>query len=645
MWQRLFCIFLWTILAWPLTASALVLDKAAGLRDPLKLAGHIAARCVMDEGESIEDVAKPSRAAEFVALPELLVKGYTQQTCWLRFTLQRPADARTDWLLEVGVPYLDDVTLFLPSQPGEKGNFQILQMGDLLPYSERPIPHRLFIFPIHLSDLQATNAYLRIRTSSSMLVETLNLWQYTGLLAATQHEAALYWLVFGLITLGLLSNLVLWLWLREGIYRTYTFYLFALLVMNLTFSGFLTQWLWEQRPIVADRAVGVTASLTFFIGLVFFDNILGLKRSFPRIRWIIPVTLGIYALGILAAAAGHYSAVAPVIQLVALVATIGITLAGPWLLWIGQKHLWIYVLAFSTQLLIAIATFSRNLGLWPLEITIDHFTLGATTLHVVLLNFALVERVRQVQREKLALEKTAAHLESKQIALDQQQEFIAMVAHEFRTPLAIIDTTAQRIAGQLASVSEKDLERCSNIRNAVYRLTALMDEFLTPDRMARKIRPLSPESCSLDKLVETLLAEFPHQPIDIHWCSAHQSIVCDRQLLGIALANLVKNALRFSPVDRRVVISIDAQRKHDVVFCVSDEGPGIPPDEREKLFQKYFRGRAGQSQPGAGLGLFLVDMIAKAHGGSITVESEPGTGSHFKLTVPRDVRDSLGSVV
>ncbi|GAB1393612.1 hypothetical protein MASR1M60_17760 [Rhodocyclaceae bacterium] len=144
---------------------------------------------------------------------------------------------------------------------------------------------------------------------------------------------------------------------------------------------------------------------------------LGLRQSFPRLGRAIPFILAIYAVGALAAAVGHWAVVAPLMQVIALSTTIGITAAGPWLLWRGQKHLWLYVLAFSTQLLIVIAALSRNLGLWPLEIRLDHFILVATSIHVVLLNFALAERVRHAQRERSALEKTAARLESAQLAL------------------------------------------------------------------------------------------------------------------------------------------------------------------------------------------------------------------------------------
>lgn len=635
MYLRLVRFVLLAISAWPVVASALVLEPETGIRHPLKLSGHLAARCVADDQESIAEISAPARAGEFVALPALLFGGYTRDTCWLRFELQRAPDAGQEWLLEVGMPYLDDVTLFVPSRSGgDTSNFQSLRLGDRIPYAERPIPHRLLVFPLHLPDEQPLTAYLRIKTSSTMLAEALNIWQYPGLLAATQMETAFYWLVFGLIALGLLSNLVFWLWLREDIYRSYTIYLITLLILNLVNSGFATQWLWPQLPLVADRSIGVMATLAFFVGLIFFDRVLGLRKYFPRLGRIIPVILTIYTAGLIAAAAGYWAEVAPLIQVVALTSTIGITMAGPWLLWRGQNHLWLYVLAFSTQLLIVIAAISRNLGLWPLEMRIDHFVLGATAIHVVLLNFALAERVRHAQREKLALEKTAAHLESEQAALRQQQEFMSMVAHEFRTPLTIIDTSAQRIAGQVGTEKDKTDERCSNIRAAVQRLTRLMDEFLTIDRMEGQIRRFSPASCRVDRIVDAVFAEFPVQQIDVHLDGAPETLVADPVLLRVALSNLLSNALRFSPPGRQVRFTVEGLADGGVVFRVSDDGPGIPDDEQPRLFEKYFRGRNSQGQPGAGLGLFLVEQIAKLHGGLVRVTCIPGGDTCFTLFIP-----------
>ena len=120
--------------------------------------------------ETIDAVATPDRVGEFVPLPGILAKGFGRDTCGLRFELQRGPGAPADWLLQAGMPYLDEVTLFLPASNGAPG-FQSLRLGDRFPYVERPFPHRHFVFPVHLPDEAPRTAYLRVRTESTMLVE------------------------------------------------------------------------------------------------------------------------------------------------------------------------------------------------------------------------------------------------------------------------------------------------------------------------------------------------------------------------------------------------------------------------------------------------------------------------------------------
>ena len=636
MQRCLFRFVAWVILAWHSTTWPVTLEPTAGISAPVALSGSLAARCVPDGRESIEDVAARERAGEFVALPALLLKGYTTQVCWLRFELERPREAPRNWFLEVGMPYLDDVTLFVPSRRGEANpGYTSRRLGDRFPYVDRPIPHRLFVFPLDLQEAGRQTVYLRIQTSSTMLIETLNLWQYTGLLRSTETETAVYWLVLGIVALGLLSNVVFWIWLRERIYAAYTLYLGNLMVAHLVNCGFATQFFWPHQPQLADRAVGFFASTIFLVGLHFFNEVFALRQSFPRLGKAIPVVLLFYAVCAVAAATGHYATVAPFLQSTALIVTACITVAGPWLLWHGKKDLWLYVLAFSTQLITAMAFYLRNLGLWPLSMPVEYFMLSTTAVHVVLLNFALAERVRHTQRDRLELESLSARVESEQRALKQQQEFMSMVAHEFRTPLTVIDTSAQRIAGQPQARPGKTAERCANIRAAVQRLLRLMDEFLTIDRMEGKIRQFAPVSSNVDSIVEGVLAEFGSQQIAARRNNLPEALLVDPVLLQVALSNLLSNALRFSPPGRPVLLAIDGLAHGGVTFSVTDEGPGIPADERPRVFEKYFRGRIGQSQPGAGLGLYLVDQVAKLHGGKAYLADTPGKHTcTVVLTIP-----------
>lgn len=631
--RLLLCLQFLLLAALALPAHALSLEPQSGLTEAAGLSGHLALRCSADPRESVETVADPARAGEFVAIPGLLYRGYTHHVCWLRFTLQRAPAAGADWLLEVGVPYLDDVTLFMPS-PGGGNAFQAIRLGDRRPYAARPVPHPRFVFPLHLPEAEPVTGYLRVQTTSTMLVETMNVWQYAGLLAATQQQTAVHWLVFGLIALGALSYLVFWVWLRESIYGSYAVYLAALFAVHVTNSGIATQWLWPHSPLVADRMVGITAAGVYLLALLFFDRVLGLRRNFPRFRRLIPLAAWAYVVCGIAAATGHFAWVAATMQVMTLLGTVAVTLAGPVLIRRGQKDMLLFTLAFSFQLVISVAVIVRNMGLWTLTLPLEYFAMGATALHIVLLNFALANHVRRIQREKTAMETHAATLQAEQEAVDQQRQFMAMVTHEFRTPLTIIDTSAQRIAGNPQAGADKLRERCDNIQAATQRMTALMDEFLELDRIEGEFQAFAPTACAPAEVVGRVLASFCDAPIVPRLEKLPERMVCDAALLGIALNNLLANALRHSPPDKPVLFAAAELPSGGIEFSVRDDGPGIPADELPRLFQKYFRGRASQTRTGTGLGLYLVERIATLHGGAIDVESSPGQGSCFKLSLP-----------
>jgi signal transduction histidine kinase len=174
-------------------------------------------------------------------------------------------------------------------------------------------------------------------------------------------------------------------------------------------------------------------------------------------------------------------------------------------------------------------------------------------------------------------------------------------------------------------------ERCDKIRNATQRMTTLMDDFLVLDRLDRGIRGFKPDHWAPDNILAMVQADFVGQPIVWHQANLPGQIYCDASLLRVALGNLLSNALRHSPSGVAVRLSVCGQPGNKVKFSVADEGPGIAADELPRLFQKYFRGRASQTSPGAGLGLYFVERIVKLHGGSITVIYLPGVGCQFVI--------------
>ena len=620
------------------SAWALLLSPDMGIHAPASLVGQL--QVLRDESGQlrIEDVTASGKTADFVTLTGDLSAGYTPDVYWLRFTLQRTAETPADWFIEVAPSYLDEVTLFVPSSDG---TLTATHLGDLHPYAQRPIPFRHFVFPLRLADEQPLTLYLRLQTTSTMLAQ-VKVWQYAGLLAEAQTDSSLYSVYFGILALAFVSNLVFWLRLRERLYLTYCAYLAALTLVMMATGGFLSQLLLPQRPVVASHMVGVAVSLVYLFGTHFFINVLHLRDHSPRLYRAYCGAVGFYAVCALMAAAGHYGIVAPWLMRSALMTTFGLSLVGPWLLWRGHRQYLFYILAFSVNFA-AVPLITMTLLVWvSMPFSPDAISGMGSVLHIVLLNFAIVDRLRQSEKKVLAAVKETAALAAEREAARQQRQFVAMVSHEFRTPLAVIDATAQSVeiaCSQSANAAYEFIApRQEKIRRAVRRMVSLLDNFLTHERLDFKESKSQPEAADLRELASEAASNWSHllhRPDQLHLALGQEAmpVWIERSMVALALSNLIDNALKYAPPGSKVTVRVGKTAANGWIE-IEDQGIGVEAKEMALIFDKFYRSGNAQRMPGAGLGLYLVRTIAHSQGGEIDVESHPGQGSRFRLRLP-----------
>jgi len=446
------------------------------------------------------------------------------------------------------------------------------------------------------------------------------------------------------MALSLMINLMLWFWVREKIFALYSFYLIALLSITLALGGFLSSWLFPRMPLVGDRTLGVLFCVVYLSGLLFFDHVLALSKKVFWGKLTFMVICAIYIVGILAAAAGRHDLTAPIVQHTGLIVTLIITIAGPVMIWNGRRDLTLYVAAFILQLMGSVLIAFVTLGWIEFASRTDYITVFTTLPHVILLNLALGYRMRETERRRQALALTEHRIRLENQSVEQDRQFMAMVSHEFRNPLAVIDTSAQRIARSSDGSAPSVQERCNNIRRATSDMRVLMDHFLTSDRITRADSPLQLAPCSPQELLLEIEREWESPRLRCEIETLPEVFTCDRTLVKIAISNLLSNALRYSPEDKPVELSAKADH-HSILICVTDQGIGLSDDEKEKVFQKYFRGQRVQTQSGAGLGLHIVDWIVRDHGGEVLVNSALERGSRFCLRLPYEPISPIGGSV
>ncbi|MGI9417402.1 MAG: sensor histidine kinase [Geminicoccaceae bacterium] len=250
-----------------------------------------------------------------------------------------------------------------------------------------------------------------------------------------------------------------------------------------------------------------------------------------------------------------------------------------------------------------------------------------------------LEGLVEVRTNELQLQKEKAEkaLEKERELTGLQRKFVSMVSHEFRTPLAVIDGSAQRIIRRIDKLpSAKIVALLEQVRRSVRRLINLMESTLAASRLEAGTITINPASCDVIALVTEICDE--HRQISSHRLRIDidglpKSINADEQLLRQIIGNLVSNAIKYSPDAEDVWITGRTDGELAVI-AVRDEGVGIPSQDLPKLFGRFFRASTSTGIPGTGIGLNLVKHLVELHGGRIEVATEAKKGSVFTVRLP-----------
>ena len=231
---------------------------------------------------------------------------------------------------------------------------------------------------------------------------------------------------------------------------------------------------------------------------------------------------------------------------------------------------------------------------------------------------------------------------NKQVALARlKSDFVSNVSHELRTPLALIRLYAETLELGRITTQEKKHEYYSIIRKESERLTALINNILDFSRIEAGRKEYDFRETDIAELVRNTLDSYRYQieqqgfAFEEHIDSGIPPVRVDREAIARALVNLVNNALKYS--DRDKFLGVKLYRANAVLKLeVVDRGIGIERNDQARIFEKFYRtgDPLVHNTKGSGLGLSLVQHITQAHGGHVEVESAPGRGSKFTLTLP-----------
>lgn len=416
------------LLAVLIFASAHAADKPAplpGVEGRVALGMHVDVLEDAGGGLELDDVREPEHAARFApAESDPLNFGYTRSAWWLRFALPGSALPGEELLLEIAFPSIDRVEFHLPEpQPGGEPRYWTRITGDTFPWAAREVRHRNHVFRFPAPATPGEHEYFLRVGSQGVLTVPLALWRPEAFAEHDRDTQLILGLFYGLALALVLYNLMLFFAVRDRVYLYYLLYASAFGTFLLSFDGLGFQYLWPQSVWAANHGLALALSLTLMFGAQFSRTFLDMRRIAPRADAAMLAVVA--AGGALAVFSGtgwvlDYGGVLRVISGLGFAAAAVATYAAVRALILGYRPARYFLLAWAALLAFIAFGALRNFTLVPTNfVTLYGLHIGFA-LDVLLLSFALGDRINLLRRERATAEAEA--LAAQRLLLEATRE-------------------------------------------------------------------------------------------------------------------------------------------------------------------------------------------------------------------------------
>ena len=594
---------------------------------------------------NIQDLEKPEIANQFRPVDNHeLSSGIARTVVWLRFELKYISfmgESVGEWLVEVGYPALDLVTLYTKDSWGD---FQEFHTGDKYPFGIRDVAHPSFLFPIELLSGDVTRFYLRVETSGSLQVP-LKLWTPLAYLEKTNKVDTVFGVVYGVLLVMVVYHLLLFIRRQDGCYLYYALFVSGFLIYFLAVNGTGQAFLWPDYPMV-NSAAPFFMSLSSVAGLMFTQAFLDLQHKSQVVSRLFTVLLlgGLLIVPMsfmlpLSEASSLVIAQVQVCLLITIFAAIYCLFRKP------ESSTVLFLAAFICQL--AGATFYA--------IVLKGVVGGAEftriiipvvmTLVAILLALAIARKHDQFREQEGAEEKERVRLLDKDNqrlieATGIKNEFLRAVADKLATPVETLNRALEKVSienkNESLRYARESAQLVSDIVEKLVSLNEVQPSSLcvmkVPFNVRRQVQLLE-EKFRVGCDQKGILLEFH---IDD---SVPENLYGDSRKIFKVAANVLDNAVKYT--DDGFIVFAARTEDHpekDRVWLhltVEDSGIGIQPGQDKNIYQAFEQPIADKqgNHGGVGLGLSVCRQLVHSMGGSITHTPGPKSGTCFEIRV------------
>jgi len=620
-------------------------------------------RMTLQEVQGLREQFRPwAGGGEHVSL------GFTESAYWIRLPLKRASDAPSQWLVELHYGRFNQLEFHVPDQPP-------VITGSQLPFNSRPFFHRFFVFPVEVGTAPM-EVYFRV-TSQYSLTMPVTVWAPDAFRKKEQKHQLAQFMYSGVVAVLALYGLLIFVALKDQRFLIYACYSAVLGLGMFASNGYGYQFLWPQWPAFEELSQNFLFNLLGFNGVWLVKHFLLVRAEQPRLNILMNLSAGLFLLCAAATLSQLFWSL-PMLWLNQVLLMNGLALA----MLVCIASLKAYTRRQPGVRLFAAGWLALSLGIVVATLRVynlipsNGFTLYAvqigTTIEVLLMAMALSELLRhehhlhitikdQAMQSQVALLEVTRSSEEKlkqaveertlQLAISLQQEkqlreqyvrFGSMISHEFRTPLAIIQSQLSVMRKEYQRGIDQVEPRLDAIGSATNRLSDMFEKWLHSDALSQTLDVMELKPLDLQPWLQSQLNEsrhlLVHQTLSFEQQTESCLVRADAYHLSIVLNNLLDNAAKYSPAGSTITVGLHVLNNHIGLF-VSDQGVGIPSPMLEKIFNEFFRVSPESSVRGAGLGLSIVKRIVQAHGGEVQVRSLPIKGTVFTVWLPMLQRD------
>lgn len=601
---------------------------------------------------TVEDVSGKLSSSFVKNGSDFLTNKNPKSSYWIRFTLENDTDGPDNWLIEEFNYKINDLTLYMPDS---KGVYSSISLGDDRSFVNRIYQHKNHVFPINVASKKAATFYLKYSSESQTQVQLV----VRDRIFFSSYIIKEYYLLgffYGIIFIFAIYNLAHYFTFRDKAYLYYVAYVICFGVFFMVLDGTSFQFLWPNLPILNVHGYALFLLLTIVAFIFYVKSFLNLRKRMPMINsmmnWYIVVRVLLFVATIYIPSIREITYLEFIPFALSYYASIIIYKGG----YDPAKY---FIISFSIVFAVLVIHVLRIMG-WIPSTVITFYSIYLTPIvEIIILNFAMSSRVREIKEKKILSKKLRAQLEEKvaertsMLALQNEiikekmtnlDSFIYKVSHDLRSPVRSILGLAR--SGKIDKSMDPEIY-FDYIVKSTEKLDAVITDLLAVSRTVGKNLQFS--EIKINTLFDDILANLEGNPdrksVDITISIKQQHVFySERTLLYSIVQNLVENAIHYRNRTEGVNCYLNIELKEfedQVQLTFKDNGIGIGEEHIEKIFDMFYRADEKHHNRSTGLGLYMVKMALERISGTVEVESKVGSGSIFTIRLKNFVQQAL----